>query len=413
MQLFLLFALLTGCALAQDEEDLRREIEDIRAQVDTIENRLARNLQVHGFISQGYMRSDDNNWLTDTDSGSFDFREVGVNVSTELTDRLHLGVQLFSRDLGDFSTDGLVLDWAYGDYSAYDWLGLRIGRTKIPLGMYGDTRDVDAVRTQILLPQAVYDEKLRELVLAVNGASLYGNVQLGFAGEADYQFWVGGISVDPDSGVKKFFEQNGRFELREINVDHTVGGYLSWHPVNALRFTGSFSRTHDIYAHEKTGLALSPIPVGTPATANIGRLDVSTIGTELTLGNLVYAAEYYTVRGDIQTTVAGSLIADNSIYMEGYYNSLTYQINERLGAGVYYGLFYENASDKDGSSKAEDWLAWQKDLAFSVRYDITLSWSIKGEIHFINGTDMLFSEDNPDGYHRTWELYLIKLTYSF
>ena len=40
------------------------------------------NVQIGGFLSQGYITSDGNNYPFEDKDGSFDFREMGVNAST-------------------------------------------------------------------------------------------------------------------------------------------------------------------------------------------------------------------------------------------------------------------------------------------------------------------------------------------
>jgi len=48
-----------------------------------------RNVQVHGFASQGFVYTGDNNWLTmNTGQGSGAFTDFGVNASTNLAEKL-------------------------------------------------------------------------------------------------------------------------------------------------------------------------------------------------------------------------------------------------------------------------------------------------------------------------------------
>lgn len=37
------------------------------------------NVAIHGFVSQGYLKSNANNFLTETDSGSFQYNDMGIN----------------------------------------------------------------------------------------------------------------------------------------------------------------------------------------------------------------------------------------------------------------------------------------------------------------------------------------------
>jgi len=48
---------------------------------------LGQNLQVHGFLTQGYVKTTDNRFFGDSDSknGSFDYTELGVNASFRAT----------------------------------------------------------------------------------------------------------------------------------------------------------------------------------------------------------------------------------------------------------------------------------------------------------------------------------------
>ena len=56
---------------------------------------------INGFISQGYLKTDKNNWLADTEEGSFQFNDLALRFSSRLTSRLFLGIQFYARDLGD------------------------------------------------------------------------------------------------------------------------------------------------------------------------------------------------------------------------------------------------------------------------------------------------------------------------
>jgi len=40
------------------------------------------DVAIHGFISQGYLKSDHNDFLAETEKGSFQFNEMGLNFST-------------------------------------------------------------------------------------------------------------------------------------------------------------------------------------------------------------------------------------------------------------------------------------------------------------------------------------------
>ena len=80
-------------------------------------------LELHGFASQGFLLTTANNYLANSSRGSFEFSEVGLNFTLPATDRLRLGLQLFSRQLGPIGDYRATLDWYYLDYHWRDWLG--------------------------------------------------------------------------------------------------------------------------------------------------------------------------------------------------------------------------------------------------------------------------------------------------
>src|SRR2546423_865698 len=187
-------------------------------------------LQLHGFVSQGFLLTSDNNYLAHTSSGSFEFSEVGLNFTLPATDRLRLGVQLFSRQLGTIGDYRATLDWYYLDYHWQDWLGIRAGRVKLPFGLYNDTSDIDAGRTSVLLPQSIYPAQNRDFLLAQTGGEVYGYRDLGAAGGLDYRLYGGTIFLDvkqqpgsPFTGV----DLNGPFVAR--------GGLVRVPPIQGLR----------------------------------------------------------------------------------------------------------------------------------------------------------------------------------
>ena len=83
---------------------------------------------IHGFISQGYMKSTDGNeYMTSgTDKGTFQFNEMGINFSKNVSDSLRIGTQLMAYDLGSFGNDEVLIDWAFADYNFNDYLNLMV-----------------------------------------------------------------------------------------------------------------------------------------------------------------------------------------------------------------------------------------------------------------------------------------------
>ena len=73
------------------------------------------SIEVHAFLSQGYIVSTGNNYLASSSQGSFEFTEAGINFTKQLTENLRAGLQLFARKLGPVGDYNVKFDWFYLD----------------------------------------------------------------------------------------------------------------------------------------------------------------------------------------------------------------------------------------------------------------------------------------------------------
>jgi hypothetical protein len=103
--------------------------------------------------------------------------------------------------------------------------------------------------------------------------------------------------------------------------------------------------------------------------------------------------------------------------MQGYYVQFRYRFFDRFEVGSYYSVLYPNADDKDGDfyvARGEpDFLAWERDVALSFRFDIFPNWLVKLEGHFIDGAALVEIPENLDDLERRWGLFGFKTTFSF
>jgi hypothetical protein len=365
-------------------------------------------VQIHGFISQGFLYTDTYNYLaTDTTDGSFEYNEMGINFGKQLTDKLRIGVQLFSRDLGDVANNKVTVDWAYADYRWRDYLGLRAGRIKLPMGLYNETRDMDMLRTSIVMPQGIYNDLLRDNLIATNGVGLYGNKGIGKAGGLEYQALGGATSIDADSGVGKYSNDslaalNGE-TTGTTTTDTNYAGALRWEtPLSGLKFGYSI-----YWAEAKLPAQLfngaMQITIESAPTTQVASVEYS-------WRNLVVAAEYWHRR---TRTMIGT--AEQINKAESYYLMASYRFNDWFTLGGYYSEYYPDTEDKSGDHQTINHNAWEKDLALTLRFDINDYWIFKLEGHAVNGTANVVGIDNPgnDFDDSQWYYGAAKLSFSF
>ncbi len=220
-----------------------------------------------------------------------------------------MGIQFFSRDIGDASNNKVTVDWAYGDYRFKDWLGVRAGRIKLPMGLYNEIRDVDMLRTSIVLPQGIYNDMLRDTLIAVNGAGIYGNVNVGAIGGLEYQALTGAVYSDPDSGANKVFDDSinekmtGAATIGTTENGNCYAAAIRWEtPLPGLRMGYSYFKSNP---ENEIGIG------GTPMALMEGTSQFHIGSAEFVWNDLTVVGEYY-ARNSESTIISAAWRTDTS-----------------------------------------------------------------------------------------------------
>ncbi len=378
----------------------------------------AEELEIHGFASTGYIQSTENNYLVLSTDGSFEFNEAGLNVTTSLNDHIRVGMQLFSRDQGDVGNNAINLDWAFLDYQWKEAFGLRVGRIKTPLGLANETRDYDMLRASILLPQGTYNEYYREATAAYQGAGIYGNLSLASAGTLRYDLYGGAMEVKTDDIMAKYIADVD-MDVTAATINRMAGGQLRWYtPLRGLMLGATFVQLRMQLDSEATA---APVYM----QLKMPEMRFLYLSAEYDLGDWNVAAEYHRWKYDFSLDYDMSQIEqpnpptlNDTIDRDAYYVALSYRATDWLQAGAYYTAFYVDRHDRDGKNFATqegfpDYGAWQKDLALSLRFDLTDFWLVKLETHFMDGFALCDYSDNADGFEKDWMFFAVKTTFNF
>lgn len=383
--------------------------------------RLNQRAQIHGFISQGFLLSSHNNFYCDSKDGSLEFNETGVNFTAMLSNKMHAGIQLFSRDLGDIGNNKVELDWAYGEYRHNNWLGMRAGKIKIFSGLYNKNRDIDVTRTWIFLPYSVYLESARDNHVAVQGAALFGTIPMGRFGVLNYESVRGLTNLDKDGGTGKFAEDQFPMQVNEIDNEGATVNSLIWDtPLDGLRIaTGLSDMEIDFYAEYAQDIPNYHATKGENFVYHLDTLRSHFFCLEYIYDNLTMAAEYKQVKTEQHINNGDKW--DN--YAEGWYVNAAYRFLDWFEVGLGYSEYYPNKDDKEGRSfeasawnPTPDYQAWQKDITLCTRFDLTENLIFKLEGHLIDGVAAVFTSDNggdANNLDKNWNLVAAKLTYVF
>lgn len=368
---------------------------------------LSENVQLHGFASQAYVSTTANRYFGPSDTGSFDFRELGVNLSWQAMPNLQFAAQVGSRKAGGTEVNARPrFDYALADYAFYNGAnsrgGVRIGRHRNPVGFYNLTRDVANTRPSIFLPESIYSDASRNLLLALDGVQLYGENRTGVG---DFFLDVGAGEVILDSITKQSAKPATSY----------VGRLLYERDGGRMR------------------LAL------TAADASLAFFQRPFADAKFNLKAYVLSAQYnedrWSLTGEwipeLKTTLSGvwfpgllpfippRILPDIKQTGESYYLQGTYRFAADWEALLRYDAAYSNKSDKSGLSNATATTPahrfFAKDLTVGLSWSVRPDTKIRAEYHHVNGTSWLSARENPIlmNTRQYWNMFALQASYNF
>jgi hypothetical protein len=340
------------------------------------------NIQIHGFATQGFLYSTNNDIMTtNSTSGSAGWTEAVMNVSAQPTPKLRVGVQAHYLLLGSFS-DKILIDWAQADYKFNDRFGVRVGKVKTPWGLMNDVEDLDPAYLWVILPQSVYNITDRESYLSHFGGVVYGKLKLSpKLGKVEYFGWGGDDVYTPDDGA--FLTQ-------------TIAGYTVPNGIQGTMYGGAL--------HWRTplrGLMLGASDVTTGNwTGQVNDNNDSVLGTETLAKDSTpsYFAQYEKDKVMVAYEYTRNWSAD-SVQIPGYpdvsrslsgrtdprewYAMASYKVTPKLTTGAYFSSDIDRQAPLGPPRDSLDW-------ALSGRYDFNQFMYLKAEQHFVAGTQDYF-----------------------
>jgi hypothetical protein len=337
-----------------------------------------RKVQVHSFGSQGFAYSNDNSYLTmDTSKGSFNFDDLGVNLSTQITDKFRVGAQGYTRRLGELNKGQVTLDWAVADYRFKPWFGVRGGKVKTALGLYNDLQDVDSISTWALLPQSMYPIDLRGSTIAHYGGDLYGRVRLRKYGKADYTAYGGELPSDPHQGF--LYALSSSFLNTTPYRGPIYGADLKWTtPLKGVLAGASFMSQHP----KGGGIGTAGGSyAGLPFTWDSKKREISQFYVQYIAKGLHVDGEYHRDYRHLDIEIPAAHESINPEWnARSWYISGAYRFTRRIEVGSYYSFFTPN-QNVDTSQPGNHIY----DKVVTGRFDLKSFWTVKVEGHFIDG----------------------------
>ncbi len=356
-------------------------------------------IDIHGSASQGYIYSKDNNILVvDTEGGTFEFNEFFFIFTMNILPNLRFGAQLLSRRFGDYGFNNQIkLDWGYFDYNVDTWLGLRLGRVKLPIGFYHEIVDIDIARSTIWLPP-LYLRELRDFYSNGDGAVMYGSFMLNRLGRWDYQVILADTEQDQGNSLEYEITHDNFLKGKGNSYcEYLYGGKLFWEsPVRGLHLGYSYMKWVDGKSNmtlESDLLTLLGIPQGSPLHFYYDSGKLLFYSLEYTYKNFILSSELS--RFTTETSVDElRFIPQFDKYVQkfgGWYVQLSYRWNNWLSTSVGYSTWYRDFHNRNHSNTYDFFRESYGALCFDLMDNLTF----KIEAHHVNGLMYVWYDRNP------------------
>ncbi|MDP3859686.1 MAG: hypothetical protein Q8Q73_18155 [Stagnimonas sp.] len=372
----------------------------------------ALDYQVHGFLAQGFVLSEGNDFYGGSHDGTLNFFEAGLNGSMRPIPKLLLSGQVLARDAGATDSGELRLDYAFADYQAWaepeGVAGLRLGRVKNPYGLFNDSRDVVFTRPGILLPLSVYFEGqgARTLLFSSDGAQAYGGLTFG----GHYLSVVGGLSPS------KTLSNDDQEQLFGALADQ---GDVSLHEFGSLRLMDEWGdgrwAAAASYLHGNLRFEPNPgVPLSGQATF------------DLYLVSLRYNGERYSLTGEYGVTASESefnsfgTVSRSTNTSDSLYVQAEYFLNPQWTLMGRYEAAFADSDDRDGSECLDENQmpgnshgCYAHDLGAGLSWKPDKHWGLWAEYHYIHGSYTASRQDNSGGLDPHWSMLLLMAAYHF
>ncbi|MCG8011947.1 MAG: hypothetical protein ABW130_02675 [Candidatus Thiodiazotropha lotti] len=363
-------------------------------------------LQVHGFLTQAYVKTTENSFFGDSQDGSWDFRELGINSSYRFTPSTMASVQLLSRRAGEMYDGSLDLDYAQLDSTIYtadaNRVGIIVGRYKNPFGLYNDTRDVAATRPGIFMPQAIYWDRVRNMVLSNDGAQLFGDMQVD-----EHRFsirLIGGKTPIDENVEKSYLNPLVDPEMEQDGL--TLGGRLlyEW---DGGRFNLAYSSAQLTLDAETSMLPDGEIEI-----------DYRVLSAQYNSGSWSLTLEY--MQEPLNYSGFGGVMDAGDTTLDGYYLQGTYRLWDDLELFARYEESHYDKEDKRGKKTAqrlglEAHNFYSRVSTLGLLWEVTEGLIVRSEFSQVDGTIFLSNLENPPPNERSrnWNLFSLLVSYSF
>ncbi|MBL4900400.1 MAG: hypothetical protein JKX76_12335, partial [Colwellia sp.] len=344
---------------------------------------------------------------------SAELTEIGLNASYQLSSSFRLAGQVVYLDGGNRYNDGIRVDYALLDWSAYsneNWqVNLYLGRYKNYHWLYSSTRDIPFTRPSIILPQSVYFDGFRDIAVGADGVAVKVRHSSDSLGDFDFNLSTGVSSIS-DEQTKILLSD---FALGDMKQTYDLQASLYWQP---------------LLSPWRLGIALLDGDFEYNSAEQGDTFINANITLQRYIANVLYEGESWEFSSEI--------FQEHFIFSDFYYDGFSqdtvgqgmyvqsqYKVNNDLTLLLRYEHFYANKDDKKGHDLEDNtqglvpsYFAYQHDATVGFSYDLAENLRMQFEYHYIEGTARLTPVVSPNpqiNNSKNWQLWAAQLMYWF
>jgi hypothetical protein len=359
------------------------------------------NIQIHGYATQGFLFTTNNNiFTTHSADGSPAWTDAVINIGAQPTPKLRIAFQGRYFLLGNYG-NAISLDWAAADYKADDRFGVRFGKVKTPIGLFNEIQDIDPSYLWALLPESVYPIDNRASYLTHYGGVVYGTIALSRTfGKFEYRAF-GGEGLYKDNDGYFIAQAEAGFNLPNGIKGPLYGGALHWRtPLSGLMIGASAlkdNRWSALYTNNANP---------TPGTETLFANTQPNYFAIYEKNKIMVACEYTRNWNNQLVQFPGAPDAHSRSDDRGWYVMASYKVTSKWTPGAYISQNSDHQAPVSSSRHYNEWV-------ISSRYDFSSFLYAKAEEHFINGTGLAYDGDLNPNLQPTTKLTALKIGVSF
>lgn len=380
----------------------------------------------YGFASQRLtLTSGNNNFFGDTSGRlSADYSEVGAGFSWRPHTQWLLSGQAIYRRGGASEEGKIEPDYLFLGYtplaSNTGNLTVKLGKIKVPFGLYNASRDTPMTRPGILPPQSIYLDSLRQFNQSAFGLHLdldqdwrdetftlrYSQIKPDVSGDNAYWSFVGNRTLFNGDLSSRYKEASAG----QLGIAHDGG------------------RLRALLSHVSGPLYYRP---GAGDLWSGGRFDFSFTALSLQWNTAQLSLSWEKSRNIFKnrfTSASPPFPPDVSAKNVGAseYLQAEWRFAPRWIGLLRYDTNYLDKHDRDGTDFAAAnpglpaWSRFARDWTLGVRYHADEHWLLAAEFHRVHGISWLPPADNringawsPGSTAEHWNMLLLQATYMF